>query len=168
MFFLSFLHVTFYNGGSVNFDCTNSESEIGAALAKIGDTTSAAKDVSAGTYDSVKLAITNEGTSAQLQKPKTTALCVQLKANAATATFTVTTGATIKVYACSSGSSNSTYYTVTGAAEGSATVEGTSSFTEGTYTATSDGTVTIQAPSKKSDGSTSNSNLRIQKITVTY
>ena len=156
------------NGGSVNFDCTNSESEIGAALAKIGDTTSAAKDVSAGTYDSVKLAITNEGTSAQLQKPKTTALCVQLKANAATATFTVTTGATIKVYACSSGSSNSTYYTVTGAAEGSATVEGTSSFTEGTYTATSDGTVTIQAPSKKSDGSTSNSNLRIQKITVTY
>jgi len=145
---------------SITFDCTDTSTDIGAAMAAIGDTSSAASNFTAGTYDGITLTQTNDG---DLQKPKTSLYCVQLKKNAATATFAVGTGATIKVYASSSGNEKTTSYNLSGAATGTASVTGSSDFTEKSFSSTSAGTVTISIPSGDD-----NNNLRIQKILVTY
>ena len=149
---------------------SDSTTDIGKKLASIGDTSGGAQDVDAGTYDSVTLAITNTSGSNQICKPKSSVYSIQLKKNAATASFEVKTGAKIVITAESSGATTTTYYTVSGAASGNDTVTGSGAtdWKDLSLTATSDGTVTITIPSNQSDGSTANNNLRIQKITVTY
>ncbi len=120
--------------------------------------------MTAGTYDGVTL-------SGTVSRPKDTSgsnPCVQLKKNDAQAVFTVTSGAVITIIASSSGSGKSTYYTLSGAVSGNATVSESSSFTTKVFTATSDGAVTLAPTQYQADGATNNNNLRIQKITVTY
>ena len=151
-------------GTPINFDCTDATTEIGAAVASVHTAAEVAEQsMTAGTFDSVTI-------TGDMTHPKTTMYIIQLKKNNAKAEFDVKSGAKISISACSSGSGKSTYYTVSGAAEGNDTVENATASDVKTLqlTATSDGKVTIAAPSKMSDNSTDNNNLRIQKITVTY
>ena len=151
-------------GTPINFDALDTSTEIGAALLAVGDTTTAALNFTAGTYDGVTLI---QAVAGDLVKPKGDT-SVQLKKNAATASFEVTSGAKIIISASSSGSGKKTYYTVTGAADGAATVSDSGTFTDNEFVATADGTVTITPTKFQEDGSTNNNNLRILKIIVTY
>lgn len=155
--------ITPSGGTSINFDCTDVTTEIGAAIEAVHTAAASAETtMAAGIFDSVTLTGT-------ISHPKTTMYILQLKKNDATASFAVKSGAKISIVACSSGSDKSTYYTVSGAATGSDIVSNATASDLKTLalTATSDGTVTIAVPSKQPDDNTNN-NLRIQKITVTY